>query len=105
MSTRRRFLRSAVVGSVLVGSTSRLLAQVDERNEHVAWVANALRRMQTVTPGMTRENLRAVFTTERAFHWSRTYLRLSQMPLFQGGCRVHAGRPASTRLRRQSDAR
>jgi hypothetical protein len=30
----------------------------------VAWVAEALKRMQTIQPGMTREDLLKVFTTE-----------------------------------------
>jgi hypothetical protein len=32
--------------------------------DHVAWVAQALKRMQTIKPGMTREALLIVFTTE-----------------------------------------
>jgi hypothetical protein len=32
--------------------------------DHVAWVAQALKRMQTVKPGMTRRTLLTVFTTE-----------------------------------------
>jgi hypothetical protein len=31
---------------------------------HVAWVAQALKRMQTIKPGMTRQTLLTVFTTE-----------------------------------------
>ena len=41
--------------------------QADRRQsspEHVAWVAEALKRMQTIKPGMTREALLTVFTTE-----------------------------------------
>jgi hypothetical protein len=37
----------------------------DEASEiHVAWVAEVLKRMQTIVPGMTREALHRVFTTE-----------------------------------------
>ena len=32
--------------------------------DHVAWVAQALQRMQTIRPGMTRQTLLTVFTTE-----------------------------------------
>lgn len=32
--------------------------------EHVAWVVEVLTRMQTIIPGMTREALYQVFTTE-----------------------------------------
>src|SRR5271157_4722121 len=31
---------------------------------HVVWVAQALKRMQTIKPGMTRQTLLTVFTTE-----------------------------------------
>jgi hypothetical protein len=32
--------------------------------DHVAWVAEALKQMQTIKPGMTRTQLLTVFTTE-----------------------------------------
>jgi len=32
--------------------------------DHVAWVAQALKRMQTIKPGMTRQTLLTAFTTE-----------------------------------------
>jgi hypothetical protein len=32
--------------------------------DHVAWVAQALKRMQTIKPGMTRQTLLTVFTAE-----------------------------------------
>src|SRR5271156_1448210 len=32
--------------------------------DHVAWVAEVLERMKTIAPGMTREALYTVFTTE-----------------------------------------
>jgi hypothetical protein len=32
--------------------------------DHTVWVAQALKRMQTIKPSMTRENLLTVFTTE-----------------------------------------
>ena len=34
------------------------------RDDHVAWVIEALKRMQTIKPGMTREAVLGVFTTE-----------------------------------------
>ncbi len=34
------------------------------RDDHVAWVIEALQRMQTIRPGMTREALLRVFTME-----------------------------------------
>lgn len=32
--------------------------------DHVVWVAQVLKRMQTIRPGMTREKLLTIFTTE-----------------------------------------
>jgi len=32
--------------------------------DHLAWVAQVLKRMQTIRPGMTREKLLTIFTTE-----------------------------------------
>lgn len=38
--------------------------QPESSRDHVTWVAQALTRMQTIKPGMTREALLKVFTTE-----------------------------------------
>ena len=54
-------LSSAIVsGAVVVRGTPQGATQKD----HVAWVAEALKRMQTIKPGMTRMDLLKVFTTE-----------------------------------------
>ena len=44
--------------------------------DHTAWVAEALQRMLTVKPGMTRGDLLKVFTTEGGISspWERTYV-------------------------------
>ena len=52
----------AVVGSALVGGTAR--SQPTTREDHIAWVAEAFKCMQTIKPGMTRKELLVVFTTE-----------------------------------------
>ena len=44
-------------------------AQGQSRQDHVAWVAQALKRMQTIKPGVTRETLFTVFTTEGGLTW------------------------------------
>ena len=64
----RQLLALAVFAAALIGpnavhATSRL-RQTPASSDHVAWVAEALKRMQTVQPGMTREDLLKVFTTE-----------------------------------------
>ncbi len=54
---------AALIGPNAVHATSRL-RQTPTSPDHVAWVAEALKRMQTIQPGMTREDLLTVFTTE-----------------------------------------
>jgi hypothetical protein len=39
-------------------------SQLQTEQDHVAWVAEVMAHMQTVTPGMTRADLLEVFTTE-----------------------------------------
>ena len=39
-------------------------AQQQSSQSHIAWVTDALIRMQTIKPGMTRSDLLKVFTTE-----------------------------------------
>jgi hypothetical protein len=64
----RRFLPLAIFAATLIGpnalhATSRL-QKTSPSQDHVAWVAEALQRMETVQPGMSREELLRVFTTE-----------------------------------------
>ena len=49
-------------GTVAFGSS--LNGQAATGEDHVAWVGEALKRMQTIKPGMTRKELLTVFTTE-----------------------------------------
>ena len=56
-------LSSAVIGPSSIHATLRAY-QGQSSQDHVAWVAEALERMQTIKPGMTREDLLNVFTTE-----------------------------------------
>ena len=39
-------------------------AQCDSQSNHVAWVAGCLKRMLTIKPGMTRNQLMQIFSTE-----------------------------------------
>ena len=63
----RRLLAVTLLAAALIDpnvhATSRL-RQTPGSSDHVAWVAEALKRMQTIQPGMTREDLLKVFTTE-----------------------------------------
>jgi hypothetical protein len=51
-----------MVGSVLLAAGGG--RQTTPREDHIAWVAEALKRIQTITPGMTRKELLLVMTTE-----------------------------------------
>jgi len=66
MQRRRVFV---LLASAAISGASVLKANptVDERQSyraHMAWVAEVLKRMETIHPGMTRESLLTVFTTE-----------------------------------------
>ena len=56
-------LSVALGGSGLVRA-ARPQSQVSSGQDHIAWVAGALKRMQTVKVGMTRDDLLNVFGTE-----------------------------------------
>jgi len=66
MQRRRVFvlLASAAIGSANVLQASPAGDQRQSSQEHVAWVAEVLKRMQTIKPGMTRKTLLTAFTTE-----------------------------------------
>jgi hypothetical protein len=56
-------LSGGAVGIVIVASATPQAVKGSSQ-DHVAWVAEALKRMQTIKPGMTRSDLLKVFTTE-----------------------------------------
>jgi hypothetical protein len=63
---RRQFLKSLAAFS-LVGGATALSSSPDDSgssSDHVAWVGESLKRMMTVRPGMNREQLMRVFSTE-----------------------------------------
>jgi hypothetical protein len=65
MTQRLRFL--AMLVAVAIGGPSSFHGAPQPgqgRQDHVAWVAEALKRIQTIKPGMTRETLLSIFTTE-----------------------------------------
>ena len=57
------FMSIAIVGS---GSAraARQTSQRASRQDHINWVSDVLKRMQTIKVGMTRADLLKVFTTE-----------------------------------------
>ena len=65
MQRRRVFvlLASAAIGGANVLQASPR-GDRGQFQAHVAWVAEVLKRMETIQPGMTRQTLLTVFTTE-----------------------------------------
>lgn len=66
---RRSFLRGLGAAAVVANAGRKSFAGRSEgaercSSEHVAWVTQALQRMQTIHVGMTRADLMTVFTTE-----------------------------------------
>ena len=64
---RTRFIAAVLVIGGIVGSTlvsAGAGRQVRTREDQIAWVADALKRMETIKPGMSRKELLVVFTTE-----------------------------------------
>ena len=64
---RRRavlLLAGAMVGGGSALQTSRVEGQGLASEAHRAWVVEVLTRMETIKPGMTRQTLLTVFTTE-----------------------------------------
>jgi len=60
------FLASVTIGGadVIQATPQTGYLQQSFQQDHVGWVVQALTRMQTIKPGMTREALLRVFTTE-----------------------------------------
>lgn len=84
--------RRTALTAFLAGSGIALQAQ---EPTHTTWVANVLKRMETVKPGMTRETLLTVFTTEGGLSTGlqRTYVS-QDCPYFKVDVEFEAvGRP------------
>jgi hypothetical protein len=60
-------------------------AQTQLSQSHTAWVADVLKRMQTVKVGMTRsELLNSLHYRGRPLHRSRSHVCQPRLPVFQG---------------------
>ena len=97
MQRRRMFayLASAAIGGANVLQASPTGDQGESSKAHLAWVADVLKRMQTIKPGMTREALLKVFTTEGGLSTGlqRTYV-YPECPYFKVDVQFQAiGRP------------
>jgi hypothetical protein len=95
------FLAAAIVGaSCLLGTPQ--VGQGQTSPDHLTWVANVLKRMETIKPGMTREVLLTIFTTEGGLSTGlrRTFVS-QECPYFKVDVEFQAvGRPE-----RDSDGR
>jgi hypothetical protein len=94
---KRRQVFGLLAGAGLGGFAMNALAQTQgqARAAYVAWVGEVLRQMQTIKPGMTREQLLRVFTTEGGISTglSRNYVS-KECPFFKVSVEFHAvGRP------------
>jgi hypothetical protein len=64
LEPKRRSLLVLWAGLIAIVQHSDLKAEPGPADSHRAWVVEVLKRMQTIKPGMTREALLKVFTTE-----------------------------------------
>jgi len=100
----RRLLGLAVLSGVII--TGSVLGQgrpeAGTHRDRVEWVAEALKRMQTIRPRMTRTDLLKVFTTEGGVSTGlhRTYVS-RDCPYFK----VDVAFKAVGRLERDADGR
>ncbi len=63
MLTRSNFLSSAMIGAFVLPALADS-ERPSAASDHVAWVEQCLRPMETIKPGMTRSQLLKVFKTE-----------------------------------------
>jgi hypothetical protein len=59
-----QLLAAATLGGCHSGNGPGILAQNQHPSDHVDWVAQVLKRIQTITVGMSRDDLMRVFTIE-----------------------------------------
>ncbi len=61
---------------ICLGVTSKQCARPAAKEDHVKWIADSLKEIQTVKAGMTRDQLLRVFTTEGGLsnRITRTYV-------------------------------
>ena len=95
---RRHILKlltsAGLVGVPAVAATAQVKAPLSP--DHLAWVSGVLKQMQSVKPGMTREHLLSVFTTEGGLSTGlqRTYVS-KECPYFKVSVEFRpVGRPA-----------
>jgi hypothetical protein len=88
-------LAGAAIGAAQPFQAAAQSTRGQSAEDHVAWVARGLKRMQTIEPGMTRQALLTVFTTEGGLSTGlrRTYVS-RDCPYFKVDVEFQAvGRP------------
>jgi hypothetical protein len=87
---------AAVGGAISVRDMHQQSRMQAFEKDHTAWVAESLKRMQTIKPGMTRTDLLKVFTTEGCLSTGlqRTFVS-QECPYFKVDVEFEAvGRPS-----------
>ena len=90
------FLASAAIGGGNALHASRIGEQGQSPKDHIAWVTEVLKRMETIKPGMTRKKLLTVFTEEGGISQPlrRTYVS-RDCPYFKIDVELQAVNPPS----------
>jgi hypothetical protein len=83
-----RLLVLVLISIASISATSSVRVAYSEKQEpcsqnHEAWVVYALEKMETIKPGMTREELLRVFATEGGFsERAKAQIRKSGLSIF-----------------------
>src|SRR5579871_5534755 len=84
-----------IAASILGALCAQTVRKSDLSAEHVQWVADSLKQMESVKPGMTRADLLRTFTTEGGIstRTQRTYVS-QRCPYFKVDVEFEAVGPA-----------
>lgn len=93
---RRQFLQSLAALSLVWGESAFSSSPDDNSrcsSDHAAWVAESLTRILTVKPGMSREQLMRVFSTEGGISTALQRIFVSRdCPFFKVDVTFHRGK-------------
>jgi hypothetical protein len=100
--SRRKMLQFLVVTGVGAGTPAAASSMEDEcHSAHATWVAESLKRMLTVEPGMSRSELLGVFITEGGISTAlqRTFVS-RDCPFFKVDVTFHRANSPDTNMSR-----
>jgi hypothetical protein len=94
--SRRTVLRlvgvSGIWGAAKAGFASTLEDKCQTSSDHIAWVVESLERMLTIKPGMTRNQLMKIFSTEGGSLYRKTALFCEpRLSVLQSRCHISPG--------------